>query len=306
METVSLPVARRPERKPEWLKVRAPGGPNYIRLKGLLRTLKLHSVCEEAHCPNIGECFEDLTATFLILGDVCTRTCGFCAIKHGRPTGLDIQEPERVAEAVQRLGLEHVVVTSVNRDELEDGGASIFAATIRRIRERCPGCTIEVLIPDFRGSEAALRTVLEAHPEILNHNTESVPRLYRLVRPGARYERSLELLRRARAFDGNLLTKSGLILGFGETREELVETMHDLRAVGCDILTMGQYLRPSAEHVPIVKFYTPDEFAELRDVGLGLGFRHVEAGPLVRSSYHARGQARRFWLDPPAAEGPHA
>lgn len=281
-------------RKPPWLKVRAPGGPNYIQLKHLMRGLSLHTVCEEAKCPNIGECWEERTATFLILGDVCTRYCAFCAIKHGRPTELDLREPERVAQAVYHLGLEHAVITSVNRDDLEDGGASIFAATIRRIRELIPSCTVEVLIPDFKGSYEALLKVLEARPDILNHNTETVPRLYREVRPGAKYERSLELLARAKRYDPPMLTKSGLILGFGEEREELLQTMRDLRGVGCDILTLGQYLRPTnlTRHLPVMKYYSPEEFQELKLVGEALGFGHVEAGPLVRSSYHAGRQAR--------------
>ena len=281
-------------RKPPWLKVRAPGGPNYIHLKHLIRGLNLHTVCEEAKCPNIGECWEERTATFLVLGDVCTRRCGFCAIKHGRPTELDLREPERVAQAVHHLRLEHAVITSVNRDDLEDGGASIFAATIRRIRELLPGCTVEVLIPDFKGSSEALLKVLEARPDILNHNTETVPRLYREVRPGAKYERSLELLARAKRYDPTMLTKSGLILGFGEEREELIQTMRDLRGVSCDILTLGQYLRPTnlPRHLPVVKHYSPEEFQELKIIGEALGFGHVEAGPLVRSSYHAGRQVR--------------
>ncbi|MFQ5896381.1 MAG: lipoyl synthase, partial [Nitrospinota bacterium] len=232
-------------RKPEWLKVRAPGGHHFMRVKGLLRTLNLHTVCEEAHCPNIGECFENLTATFMILGDICTRRCGFCAVTHGRPTGLDREEPHRVAHAVEVLGLEHAVITSVNRDDLADGGGAIFAATIREIRETSPGCTIEVLIPDFKGDWRALEIVLEAKPDILNHNTETVPRLYRMARPGAKYERSLELLERAKHFDTTMLTKSGLMVGLGEEREELLATMRDLVRMGCDILTLGQYLRPS-------------------------------------------------------------
>ena len=279
-------------RKPEWLKVRAPGGENFMRLKGLLRSLNLRTVCEEARCPNIGECFENLTATFMILGDICTRRCGFCAVTHGRPTGLDRQEHRRVADAVKVLSLEHAVITSVNRDDLADGGASIFAATIHAIRETSPGCTVEVLIPDFKGDWQALKMVLEAKPDILNHNTETVPRLYRSVRPGAKYERSLELLERAKCFDTAMLTKSGLMLGLGEEREELVATMRDLVRAGCDILTLGQYLRPSMNHLPIARFCHPDEFRELKAIGEALGFNHVEAGPLVRSSYHAGQQAR--------------
>jgi len=277
-------------RKPPWLKVKAPGSPNYLRLKRLVQDQRLHTICEEAHCPNIGECWEQLTATFLILGDICTRNCGFCAVTHGKPTELDLAEPDRVAQAIQRLGLEHAVITSVNRDDQADGGSAIFAAVIRRIRELSPGCGVEVLIPDFRGNEAALRTVVEAAPDILNHNMETVPRLYREVRPGSRYEQSLELFAKARRMAGTLVTKSGIIVGFGEEREELLKTMADLRQVDCDILTMGQYLRPSQQHLPIIRYYTPEEFRELKAIGEGMGFKHVEAGPLVRSSYHARGQ----------------
>lgn len=279
-----------PSRKPSWLKVKAPGSPNYLRLKRLVQDQRLHTICEEAHCPNIGECWEQLTATFLILGDICTRNCGFCAVTHGKPTELDLAEPDRVAQAIQRLGLEHAVITSVNRDDQADGGSAIFAAVIRRIRELSPGCGVEVLIPDFRGNEAALRTVVEAAPDILNHNMETVPRLYREVRPGSRYEQSLELFAKARRMAATLVTKSGIIVGFGEEREELLQTMLDLRRVDCDILTMGQYLRPSQQHLPIIRYYTPEEFRELKAIGEGMGFKHVEAGPLVRSSYHARGQ----------------
>ncbi len=278
-------------RKPDWLKVRAPGGPRYIRLKGLLREWNLHTVCEEAHCPNIGECWEDLTATFMILGDVCTRNCGYCAVVHGRPVWEDREEPERVARAVGALGLEHVVVTSVNRDDLADGGAAVFAATVRAIRKEAPRCRVEVLIPDFQGSAEALRTVLDARPDILNHNVETVPRLYKLARHGGRYERSLELFRRARRAAPDLLTKSGLILGLGEEHEELLATLSDLRVADVNILTLGQYLRPSPQHLPIVRFYRPDDFRELAEAGKRMGFAHVEAGPLVRSSYHAKRQA---------------
>jgi lipoic acid synthetase len=286
-------------RKPEWLKVRAPGGDNFVRVKGLLRTLNLHTVCEEARCPNIGECFDNLTATFMILGDICTRSCGFCAVTHGRPTGLDREEPHRVGHAVQVLGLEHAVITSVNRDDLEDGGAGIFAATIREIRETSPGCTVEVLIPDFRGNWGALERVLRAKPDILNHNTETVPRLYRQARPGAKYERSLELLERAKRFDTSVLSKSGLMLGLGEEQEELLTTMRDLVRIGCDVLTLGQYLRPSMNHLPVDRFYHPDEFRKLKGIGEAMGFKHVEAGPLVRSSYHAGQQARAIEGGPP-------
>ena len=291
---ISLPLLETPAppdaRKPAWLKVRAPGGPRYIRLKGLMREWKLHSVCEEAHCPNIGECWEDLTATFMILGNVCTRNCGYCAVTHGRPTWEDREEPERVGQAVRTLGLEHVVVTSVNRDDLADGGAAVFAATVRAIRREAPGCQVEVLIPDFQGSAEALETVLEARPDILNHNTETVPRLYRLARHGGRYERTLELFRRARGRVPPLLTKSGIIVGLGEERGELLATMSDLRGADVNILTLGQYLRPSSRHLPVARFYHPDEFRELAEEGRRMGFAHVEAGPLVRSSYHAKRQ----------------
>lgn len=277
--------------KPSWLKVKAPGSPNYLRLKRLVREQQLHTICEEALCPNIGECWQQLTATFLILGEVCTRNCGFCAATHGRPTELDLAEPERVAKAICELELVHVVITSVNRDDLADGGARIFAAVIHRIRERSPDCSVEVLVPDFRGSETALKTVVDAAPAILSHNVETVPRLYQEVRPGSGYERSLELLANARRMAPWLVTKSGVIVGFGETWQELLLTMADLRKVDCDILTLGQYLRPSYAHVPIRKYYTPEEFRELKAIGEGMGFKHVESGPLVRSSYHARGQA---------------
>jgi len=293
---ISLPILEPASpadgRKPGWLKVRAPGGPNYIRLKSLMRAQNLHTVCEEARCPNIGECWDDGTATFMILGDVCTRNCGYCAVAHGTPRWEDREEPERIGRAVAALGLEHVVVTSVNRDDLADGGAAHFAATIRAIRRQRPGCQVEVLIPDFLGSAQALQSVIDAHPDILNHNTETVPRLYKLARHGGRYARTLELFRRARAAAPGLLTKSGIILGLGETREELVATMRDLREVGVRILTLGQYLRPSAQHLPVARYYHPDEFAELAGIGRGLGFAHVESGPLVRSSYHARKQVQ--------------
>jgi lipoic acid synthetase len=277
--------------KPPWLKVKAPGSPNYLRLKRLLRERQLHTICEEALCPNIGECWQQLTATFLILGEICTRNCGFCAATHGRPTELDLAEPERVARAISELGLAHAVITSVNRDDLADGGARIFAAVIHRIRGASPDCSVELLVPDFRGSEAALRTVVDAAPAILSHNAETVPRLYQQVRPGSDYERSLELLARARRMAPKLVTKSGVIVGFGETWQELLRTMADLREVDCDILTLGQYLRPSHAHLPIRKYYTPEEFTELKVIGEEMGFKHVESGPLVRSSYHARGQA---------------
>jgi lipoic acid synthetase len=287
----SLPVIQSPEgRKPAWLKVRAPGGPNYRRLKGQLREWNLHTVCEEAHCPNIGECWEDATATFMILGDVCTRNCGYCAIAHGRPVWEDREEPERIGRAVEALGLDYVVITSVNRDDLADGGAAHWAATIRAVRRHAPACRVEALIPDFQGLASSLQTVIEAAPHVLNHNTETVPRLYKVARHGGRYDRTLALFRRCRAAAPDLVTKSGLILGLGETTDELLATMQDLRDVDVKILTLGQYLRPSAQHLPVVKFYHPDEFAELAAAGRALGFAHVESGPLVRSSYHAKRQ----------------
>jgi len=293
---ISLPVLDSPlpadARKPAWLKVRAPGGPNYLRLKSLMREWNLHTVCEEAHCPNIGECWEDLTATFMILGDVCTRNCGYCAVTHGKPTWEDREEPERVGRAVRTLGLKHVVVTSVNRDDLADGGAAVFAATIRAIRREAPDCRVEVLIPDFQGSVEALGKILEARPDVLNHNTETVPRLYRVARHGGRYDRTLGLFRWARAAVPDLITKSGIILGLGESREELRQTLEDLRTADVNILTLGQYLRPSPRHLPVARFYPPEEFAELAALGRAMGFAHVEAGPLVRSSYHARRQVQ--------------
>lgn len=275
------------ERRPEWLKVRLPTGPNFRELVGIMRAQALHTVCEEARCPNIGDCWERRTATFLILGNVCTRHCAYCAIAHGLPTELDVREPERVADAVRAMGLRHAVVTSVDRDDLRDGGAGMFARTIRLIRERVPGCTVEVLIPDFKGDPAALRAVLDAAPDILNHNIETVPRLFREVRRGGDYRRSLQVLARARAWGTRWLTKSGLMVGLGETWDEVLGTMRDLRAVGCDILTIGQYLSPGRDYAPIARYYHPDEFAALRAEGLAMGFRHVESGPLVRSSYHA-------------------
>ena len=283
-------VAPASERKPPWLKVRFPGGPNYIRLKGLMREERLNTVCEEAHCPNIGECWEAGTATFMILGDTCTRSCGFCAVKTGRPGALDRLEPMRVASAVREMGIGHAVITSVNRDDEADGGAEIFAETIRWIRKLSPGTSVEVLIPDFVGNWEALAAVMAAQPEILNHNTETVPRLYSRVRPKARYERSLELLRRARELDPGVTTKSGLMVGLGETKHELLLVFADLVDNGVDALTLGQYLRPSRKHLPMVRYYAPEEFEELKSEALALGFRHVEAGPLVRSSYHAERQ----------------
>ena len=275
--------------RPSWLKVRAVQNGNYRQLKVLLRRSGLHSVCEEALCPNIYECFEQRTATFLILGSVCTRSCAFCAITTGRPTELDLAEPGRLAEAVQAMGLSHVVITSVARDDLRDGGASLFADTIRAVRRRVPECTIEVLIPDFGGSLSALRTVLDAGPDILNHNVETVPRLHRRVRARARYYRSLELLARAKAMAPGCLTKSGIMVGLGEKWQEVLAVLRDLRQVDCEIVTIGQYLQPTSgrRHLQVQKYYTPEEFAELREAALAVGFRGVESGPLVRSSYHA-------------------
>lgn len=276
-----------PERKPSWLKVRAPGGEGYSRLRRLMREMDLHTVCEEAHCPNIGECWEHGTATFMILGDVCTRNCAYCAVAHGRPPKFDAAEPSRVGEAVAELGLRHAVITSVDRDDLPDFGAWAFAETIREIHARVPGCSVEVLVPDFQGKEESIATVLEARPEIYNHNTETVPRLYRKCRPGGRYERVMRIFRYAKKVAPDIPTKTGIILGMGETVEEVIEVMKDLREVDVDILTLGQYLRPSDGHIPLDRYYTPDEFRELARVGLEMGFRHVESGPLVRSSYHA-------------------
>jgi lipoic acid synthetase len=280
--------------KPEWLKVRAPGSPAYLRLKGLMRDLNLHTVCEEARCPNIGECWAQGTATFMILGDVCTRACAYCAVEHGRPQPIDNAEPQRVADAIGTLGLNYVVITSVDRDDVPDGGASIFAETIRRTRERLPACRIEVLIPDFQGSEPALHTVLDARPDVLNHNTETVPRLYRMARSGGRYPRTLELLERSRRYAPDIPTKSGVMVGLGEEKDELVEVFTDLRRTGCGILTIGQYLRPTPAHAPMTRYYHPDEFRELKQIALDLGFEHVDSGPLVRSSYHAQETADSY------------
>ena len=264
-----------------------PGGPNYLELKRLMRGAELHTVCEEAHCPNIGDCWERRSATFMILGDTCTRRCHYCAVTTGRPTGVDIREPDRLARTVQHMGLKYCVITSVNRDDLADGGAFIFAMCIKRIRERIPDCRVEVLIPDFDGSEVGLRRVIESRPDVLNHNIESTKRVFPRVRPRGDYQRSLDLLARAKEMDPAVPTKSGIILGMGEERDEVVETMRDLRSVGCGLLTIGQYLRPSLKHIPVAKFYTPKEFEELRVIGETLGFKHVASGPLVRSSYHA-------------------
>jgi lipoic acid synthetase len=280
--------------KPPWLKVRAPGSANYTRLKGLMRELRLHTVCEDAHCPNIGECWNHGTATFMILGDVCTRACSYCAVAHGRPAAVDPDEPVRVAEAVRTLNLGYVVVTSVDRDDLPDGGASIFAETIRQIRTRLPASRIEVLIPDFQGREASLHEVLDAGPDVLNHNTETVPRLYRAARSGGRYDRTLELFARSRRYAPAIPTKTGLMVGLGEEHDEIVSTFRDLRGVGCEVLTIGQYLRPSPQHAPIARYYHPDEFRELKRIALELGFVHVESGPLVRSSYHAHETAEAY------------
>ena len=276
-----------PERKPAWLKVRAPGGENYVRLRHLMRDLQLHTVCEEAHCPNVGECWEHGTATFMVLGDVCTRNCAYCAVAHGRPPKYDTAEPARVAEAVAEMRLQHAVITSVDRDDLPDFGAFIFAETIRQIRARLPECSVEVLVPDFQGNEDAIRTVLDARPDIYNHNTETVPRLYKRCRPGGRYERVMEIFRFAKRTAPAIPTKTGLILGMGETVDEVHAVLRDLRDVDVDIVTLGQYLRPSDKHHPLDRYYTPDEFRALRDAGMAMGFRHVESGPLVRSSYHA-------------------
>jgi lipoic acid synthetase len=283
------PPVRQP--KPEWLRAKAPVGENFHNLKKLARGLGLHTVCESAQCPNIGECWNHRTATFMLLGDICTRRCGFCAVPKGKPEAIDGEEPQRVAEAVATLGLKHAVVTSVNRDDDNVGGARIFAETIRQIREVTPDCRVEVLIPDFQGLEKPLRIVLEARPDVLNHNTETVPRLYRAARSGARYERTLDLLANTKKFAPGMVTKSGVMVGLGESMDELVEVFRDLGERGVDILTIGQYLRPSKDHLPIARFYTPAEFQQMKAEALRFGFRHVESGPLVRSSYHAHEQA---------------
>ena len=282
------------EPKPEWLKVRAPGSENYLRLRGIMRELKLNTVCEDAHCPNIGECWHHGTATFMILGDVCTRACTYCAVAHGKPATLDIDEPRRVGEAVEQMALKYAVITSVDRDDQPDGGAAIFAETIRDIKRRLPECRVEVLIPDFKGEAGPLETVLRARPDVLNHNTETVPRLYRAVRSGGKYARTLELLDRARTFAPDIPTKTGMMMGLGEEHDEVVDVFKDLRNVGVSILTLGQYLRPSTEHAVMTRYYHPDEFKELKRIALGLGFGHVEAGPLVRSSYHAHEQESAY------------
>jgi len=284
---------KKKRRLPDWFRVPAPGSSQYRELKDLMRGLNLHTVCESARCPNIGECWNSGTATFMILGDVCTRSCGFCAVKTGRPTWLDTEEPKRVANAIQHLNLRHAVITSVNRDELPDGGAGIFAETITEVHRLCPDTSIEVLIPDFQGKWDALQQVMDAGPEILNHNLETVPRLYKTMRPQAKYERSLELLDRAKDMRPDIPTKSGIMVGAGETMDEIKQTIEDLAAQRTDILTMGQYLQPSPKHVAVEKFYHPDEFAVLKDYALAFDFRHVESGPLVRSSYHAADQVNQ-------------
>jgi lipoic acid synthetase len=292
MELIQIaPAGIAPARKPEWLKARAPGGENYHDLKRLARSLGLHTVCESAHCPNIGECWQHKTATFMMLGNLCTRRCGFCAVPKGRPDAIDFDEPRRVAEAVAILGLQHAVITSVNRDDDLIGGARAFAMVIDEIRKQAPGCQVEVLIPDFQGNPEAIKIVVDARPEVLNHNTESVPRLYRVVRSGARYERTLRLLEYAKELNPSGITKSGVMVGLGEETDELLEVFRDLAKVHCDILTIGQYLRPSKDHLPMARIYAPSEFAELKTEALKMGFRHVESGPLVRSSYHAHEQA---------------
>ena len=282
--------------KPEWLKARAPMGEGYHELKKLARTLDLHTVCESAQCPNIGECWNHGTATFMLLGNLCTRRCGFCAVPKGAPLPLDREEPGRVAEAVKKLGLKHAVVTSVNRDDDNMGAAEIFAVTIRQIHGSVPGCRVEVLIPDFQGREDALRIVLEAKPEVLNHNTETVPRLYRAVRSGGRYQRTLDLLSNVKKFAPGMVSKTGVMVGIGEETRELLEVFRDLAARNVDILTIGQYLRPSKDHLPMTRYYTPNEFLFLKEEALKMGFRHVESGPLVRSSYHAHEQAKATGL----------
>jgi lipoic acid synthetase len=297
IELIQIDVSpRRPQPKPAWLKARAPMGDNYHALKKLARTLDLHTVCESAQCPNIGECWSHRTATFMLLGNLCTRRCGFCAVPKGKPEALDFDEPRRVAEAVATLGLKHAVVTSVNRDDDNVGAAGIFAETIREVRRQAPGCQIEVLIPDFQGRDDCLKIVLEARPEVLNHNTETVPRLYRAVRSGARYERTLRLLENVKVFAPGMVSKTGVMVGIGETMDELLEVFRDLSRRNVDILTVGQYLRPSKDHLPMTRYYTPEEFAFMKEEALKMGFRHVESGPLVRSSYHAHEQAESTGL----------
>jgi len=287
-------AGRRPLRRPPWIKVRAPSGEAYEQIRELMRSKTLHTVCEEARCPNMGECWESGTATFLMMGNICTRSCGFCDITTGRPDPLDWLEPERVARAVQSMGLRHAVITSVNRDERSDGGAPIFAMVIRRIRELQPGCSIEVLVPDFKGAKEAIKIVMDARPEILNHNVETVPRLFKKVQPQDRYEWAQATLEHAKDLDPEVLTKSGLMVGLGETMQEIEQVMRDLRAWGVELLTVGQYLQPSKAHLPIERYYTPDEFDHIRNFGSEIGFRWVESGPLVRSSYHAGQQVREL------------
>ena len=291
---------RSPKPKPEWLKARAPVGENYHELKKLARQLNLHTVCESAQCPNIGECWHHRTATFMLLGNLCTRRCGFCAVPKGKPEAIDFDEPRRVAEAVAALGLKHAVITSVNRDDDNIGAAQIFAETIREVRRQAPGCQVEVLIPDFQGREDALKIVLAARPEVLNHNTETVPRLYRAVRSGARYERTLRLLENVKRLVPGMVSKTGLMVGIGETTDELLDVFRHLADVDVDILTIGQYLRPSRDHLPMTRYYHPEEFRFLKQEALKMGFRHVESGPLVRSSYHAHEQAESTGLQPSA------
>jgi lipoyl synthase len=286
------PDPEHPRRRPPWIRVKAPAGETYETVRGLMRSKALHTVCEEAQCPNLGECWGRGTATFLMMGDTCTRSCGFCDIKTGRPSPLDWAEPNRIAESVRAMNLQHVVITSVNRDDRADGGAPIFAMVIRRIRQLQPGCSIEVLIPDFKGSEVALKMVMDAQPEILNHNVETVPRLFKKVQPQDKYEWALATLENAKKLDPLVLTKSGIMLGLGETWDEVIATMQALVNVGVDILTLGQYLQPSQKHLPVERYYTPEEFARLREIGLEMGFKWVESGPLVRSSYHADEQVR--------------
>ena len=283
-------------RLPEWFKVPMPGGPNYMSLREQFRSEELHTVCEEAQCPNIGDCWERGTATFMILGDICTRACAYCAVTTGVPQGLDLQEPIRLAETVERLGLRYVVITSVNRDDLPDGGAFIFAQCVRQIHRRVPDCKVELLIPDYQGNWDALASTIDAGPDTLNHNIETVRRVFKRVRPQGEYDQSLELLRRVKEMSPGAVTKSGMMVGLGETWDEIVETMQDLRSVDCDLLTIGQYLRPSQKHAPIAKWYTPTEFDELRQEGEALGFHHVASGPLVRSSYHADEQHKAATL----------
>ena len=291
MPAVLIDIAPIPPKRPVWLRAPAPAGENYQDIRQIIARLRLHTVCDSAACPNVGECWNQRTATFMILGNVCTRRCGFCAVEKGAPLPVDYDEPRRVAEAVAAMGLKFAVITSVNRDDREDGGAELFALVIGAIRRRVEGCQVEVLVPDFQGSRAAVETVLEARPDVFNHNTETVPRLYRQVRLGARYERSLDVLEHAKRTAPAIPTKSGLMLGLGESGAEVLQVMRDLRAHRVDSLTLGQYLRPSPKHLPIVRYVPPEEFAELREAALEMGFGHVEAGPLVRSSYHASGLA---------------